>query len=739
MKMAVEKYISVDFSTSTTVAKVKRYDENGTPLENGALPVVFNNMGQVVVPTLIRKIKDAYYFGYDARDQNARKSVLYQNFKPELESPDLDVREKAWENTEAFIKYLADTYREQNTKGFFGSADEHERTIISYPVKWSRETRGRLLETASKAGFHNVEGMDEAQAAIQAVLAQSPDMLIKQGYLKDGIPVNILLIDMGAGTTDLVLCRYTLGKTAKYEILSTYPKSGEINFGGSEIDVKLRDYISGFVPQEGKRVMQNVGVDAFKSWKETLVSPVLLDNGAADTCEVVNNYLSVLDLELETFKLDRKEFERICKDYLDGFPKLVCGCIEEAGLNGGDIDLVVTTGGHSQWYFVNEMLLDQLVGFAVMGLTKIRQDKNRLIAFPRPQETVALGLVYGPIVKAEQERIRHGQHGEKLTSLVSRECNASVQIPQNLDIINRYKKNGDAMMSARWHYDIVAVKVDGTIVKNTNNQSIQKWNEWNGIVSIAIYNNMYIGLKYNGQVVASPISGDPSDVENALSSACEKWTDIVALAKTDSYIVGLKKNGKVVFTGNDDNVQLDVNGWDNIISIACGDYHLVGLRKDGTVLATGGNTSGQCDVSGWNNIAAIACGRKHTLGLRKNGTVVAAGLNDHEQCNVNSWINVQAITCGGYHSVGLKSDGSICFAGKDEYGQSLVPNNTRIIAIAAMGNHTYYLTDKGYIMYNYYKYNTSEFLPNVFAVIKKGHLKIDEIWLETTKWSIFDK
>ena len=68
-----------------------------------------------------------------------------------------------------------------------------------------------MLESASKAGFPNVVGMDEAQAAIGAVIVQNAEYFVKSGLLKKGVPVNILMIDMGAGTTDLVLCSYTHG------------------------------------------------------------------------------------------------------------------------------------------------------------------------------------------------------------------------------------------------------------------------------------------------------------------------------------------------------------------------------------------------------------------------------------------------------------------------------------------------------------------------------------------------
>ena len=164
-----------------------------------------------------------------------KKAILFHGFKTDLESPDEKRRQEARELIQEFLAYLAAVYRAQSEGGHLGDADDLERTLISYPVKWSADTKRFMVEAAEKAGFPRVEGMDEAQAAIHAVTLQSQDYLQKRGYLKDGKSCTVLLIDMGAGTTDLVLCRYTPGERAETEILSTWPVSGDILFEGKSI------------------------------------------------------------------------------------------------------------------------------------------------------------------------------------------------------------------------------------------------------------------------------------------------------------------------------------------------------------------------------------------------------------------------------------------------------------------------------------------------------------------------
>lgn len=94
--MAAKRLVGVDFGTSTSVIRVKRY-ENGTPVGDRleSKQVVFN-MGAGMVPTLIRKSEDGQVvlYGYEA-ETNKRKTTLYQNFKPDIESDDPVAREQA--------------------------------------------------------------------------------------------------------------------------------------------------------------------------------------------------------------------------------------------------------------------------------------------------------------------------------------------------------------------------------------------------------------------------------------------------------------------------------------------------------------------------------------------------------------------------------------------------------------------------------------------------------------------
>ena len=395
-----ERIIGIDFGTSTSVIRVKRY-ENGGPIGEAleTKEVMFGGSG-ATVPTLIMKKDDepsVAYYGYEAQ-QKKRKFTNYSSFKVDLESANAEKRAQARKLTEEFLAFMGKQYRAQSDGGHLGNADDKERTIISYPVKWSEETKQFMIAAAKKAGFPNVTGMDEAQAAIQAVTVMSTGYLKQHGLLQNGVASNILLIDMGAGTTDLVLCQYTPGSAKAAKILNTWPKSGKILFGGKEIDALLKNFFWDKLDEaDAQMVFKRIGTDKFKAWKEESVSPALYNNDSVCDFEVLDQCVDMMEIDMDEYCLNRAEFEKCLENYLKQLPELINGCISNSGIKGSDVDLVIVTGGHSQWYFVRDMLAGKMPQFGAVALPKIKENPSRIIPITRPQETVALGLVYSPM------------------------------------------------------------------------------------------------------------------------------------------------------------------------------------------------------------------------------------------------------------------------------------------------------------------------------------------------------
>ncbi|MBR1763040.1 MAG: SEL1-like repeat protein [Eubacterium sp.] len=444
--MSKERIIGIDFGTSTSVIRVKNYDENGKPIgdELFTQSVTFNH-GSSMVPSVIRKVNNVYAFGHEA-DIAARNAEYFRSFKIDLQSDDETKKEQAKKLVQEFFKYLYNEYNHQLITGNLGDTDSVNKTIVSYPVKWDPEMELFMIETAEKAGFENVSGMDEAEAAIRAVTVQCKDIIQNSELLENGKTSNVMLIDMGAGTTDIVISKYVPDKDMKNEIITTWPNGGDILFGGREVDIILRDFLVSLFPQEYReKVEKRLSVDKMKAWKENTVSPALAENQAIDDSYEAYDIAERFDIDYEDFSLDREQFENICHNYISQFVKLVNGAINKSKLSPEDIDLVILTGGHSKWYFVKELLLDKNETFEKIGLEKIKANPERILSVALPQETVALGLVYskisGTIAFDKRKHLEDLYDSQK--SIPALKMAANMESPKAINELGYYYATGE--------------------------------------------------------------------------------------------------------------------------------------------------------------------------------------------------------------------------------------------------------------------------------------------------------
>ena len=297
--MSKERIVGIDFGTSTSVIRVKNYDEKGKPIgdELFTQSVTFNH-GSSMVPSVIRKVNNVYAFGHEA-DIAARNAEYFRSFKIDLQSGDETKKEQAKKLVQEFFKYLYNEYNHQLITGNLGDTDSVNKTIVSYPVKWDPEMEQFMIETAEKAGFENVSGMDEAEAAIRAVTVQCKDIIQNSELLENGKTSNVMLIDMGAGTTDIVISKYVPDKDMKNEIITTWPNGGDILFGGREVDIILRDFLVSLFPQEYReKVEKRLSVDKMKAWKENTVSPALAENQVIDESYEAYDVADRFDIDL---------------------------------------------------------------------------------------------------------------------------------------------------------------------------------------------------------------------------------------------------------------------------------------------------------------------------------------------------------------------------------------------------------------------------------------------------------
>lgn len=387
----IKRQLGIDFGTTTT--SMAYCDDKGTA-------EVIMIQGKEYIPSLIIEGNDkhAERYGEDAKSWLQNFKELRENFKLDLISENIEIRMKAEELTRKYFRFLFNGYgtfaeKQLLQKGEINTAIVVERTVVTYPGKFPVTVRDFLKNAAEAAGFKNVFMLTEAEAAMMC--ARRYDNKATRDFFRKntGAPLNVMMIDMGGGTTDIVIFQYDVKNGKSDEKPFFFPNQNGFNFGGNIIDKRLYDYYTECngkplaEDEKKKRRLQMI----IKDYKESTISVGLNNDETVDEPYMMPEGKGTLD---------RGSFEKILDGYLSEFPKLIKGALsgaERAGkIHDKKIDLVLLIGGNSQWYFVREMLMNQ----KLVELPIIQNDASRIIGFVTQNSMkssipmVAIGAAY---------------------------------------------------------------------------------------------------------------------------------------------------------------------------------------------------------------------------------------------------------------------------------------------------------------------------------------------------------
>ena len=343
----------------------------------------------------------------------AAEGTVYKNFKLDLISNNDKEKKQAIEYTTLFFKYLKKRYDEKCSTGDFGKCDA-TKVYISYPAKWPSFVRLTMLECAINAGLgtsNNVFGLDEPTAAAVASFHEKEEELKKAGLYFADVTYNAMMVDMGAGTTDIVLFEYRI-EDGKLHINNpvTYPTAGSTRLcGGREIDETLSEFcisysrsipIDGNVPQ-GLLDKCNTEI---KHWKEVVVSRGLQDNLEVQSPGFITQQISLMkqfglpiNPNLKPFLMNRLTFESISQSHWRNWRNMISEAFVEGKKFGyespDDINVIILTGGHSRWYGVKDFFMGKpFANIDLISFDEVKKYPVSLLQSVRPSQTVATGL-----------------------------------------------------------------------------------------------------------------------------------------------------------------------------------------------------------------------------------------------------------------------------------------------------------------------------------------------------------
>lgn len=423
--------IGIDFGTSTTVVKYKYKGHASKSIETLRDP---NNPNLTTIPSLIFYPTDDRdpYFGNGALIQHTnkrRKGAFVQNFKLGLKSDPESVEFKTSASViKDYFKFLFDQISKQILRGM-----EYDDILVyvSVPAKWTECARDFMYDSFMDAGFRSlndnnhkvvVEIVDEPTAALHYMLAMEAESLMLKGLIRTDVKSNILLLDMGAGTSDIVMFQITLKDDGTGKVIFENPENllrypsidNPIFCGGSEVDNIFQKYLHDCIYSHFQEVVPNwnanCSLQMVKEWKERIsddfkkIGEVTdLPSNLATACEVYfegKNKTVEYDQFVNSFSINRANFEQLTSAHWGRLNTLINEAVnkynEIYGISAKDIDIVLLTGGHSSWYCVEKLFNGEGVYNKIgknNGFTKIISNPNeRIVQGSNPSETVAEGL-----------------------------------------------------------------------------------------------------------------------------------------------------------------------------------------------------------------------------------------------------------------------------------------------------------------------------------------------------------
>lgn len=345
-------HIGIDFGTSNSVVYVcknNRYEH--VPFQNEF------QMPSVVVQDGSKLVAGSLPTKYDCSIFKSVKRLLGCNFEELgvtetvstfgceiVEGPDHLCWYKTEERSYSCDEIAVEIFKKLKMEVDKFVGEKIGRTVVSVPARYSAKQRHHIKKAAEAAGFKVTNLVNEPTAASVCV---SKDTAVNG---------NILVFDLGAGTTDVTILR--LDDTV-YKVLSS---CGDDRLGGNEFDSVLLQYVK-------DEYKEKYGRDIFDGMVEK--KKIRLMNKLMKKITELKHFLSShssnnLDLyditgDEYVIPITRATFERISRHQIMRLSELIKTALDnsEPKLTKKDIDCVVLVGGGCFMPCIKQLLHDE--------------------------------------------------------------------------------------------------------------------------------------------------------------------------------------------------------------------------------------------------------------------------------------------------------------------------------------------------------------------------------------------
>jgi len=378
MNFVEGKTVGIDLGTSYSA--IARLDEEGAAM------ILENGQGRLITPSIVILGEEGRVIVGPSQERAAEEEPdrVISAIKREMGNPSFELFHEGRRLTPELISSMILTKLRQD-------AEEHTKpvtnAVITVPYYFNEPKRQATRHAGRIAGLNVVDIINEPTAATLAYAWQQGELGNPEAPDTER---TILVYDLGGGTFDVTLVRYT---PTNFTVLGT---DGDTVLGGIDWTARLADHLA-------EKFEAKFGLDPRT---EPLANKDLLVEAEAAKRELTLWEKSAVSLSFRgqtlEYEVGRSTFEELTRDLLQRTRDTTEFTIDNAGVDPSTLDAVLLVGGSSAMPSVAKML-EEVTG---------KQPSREL----NPQTAVAQGAaIHAAILEAQ-----HAGSGESAQALERR-------------------------------------------------------------------------------------------------------------------------------------------------------------------------------------------------------------------------------------------------------------------------------------------------------------------------------
>jgi molecular chaperone DnaK len=323
---------AVGIDLGTTYSCISYLNEHGEPV---TLP---NKAGELATPSVVLFDGDEPVVGTEA----LRTAILYPDRVVMHAKRFMGDPEKRWtvggrpytpvDISSLILKNLLASAREQ--------VGEIEQAVVTVPAQFSEAQRLATIEAAHRAGLNRVDLINEPVAAALCYVLGTEGLWFSELAEQQ----TVLVFDLGGGTLDLSLVRYSRDEVA------VIASDGDLNLGGLDWNALLLNAIGEqfrkefrLDPRHDPESLQFLSNEVEQAKRSLSVRPK-----AALTCQHAGHR--------KTYQVEQQQFEKLSRHLVDRTEEITKRLLRERKMGWAHVDVVLTTGGASRMPMIRERL-----------------------------------------------------------------------------------------------------------------------------------------------------------------------------------------------------------------------------------------------------------------------------------------------------------------------------------------------------------------------------------------------